>query len=368
MKILVTGGHLTPALAVIDEIERFAPKNTEIIFAGRKYALDHEKTVSLEYQEITKRGIKFFPLRAGRLTRSFSWSSLRAIFRLPLGFWDGLLVVAKEKPNCILSFGGYLALPIAFWAFIFGIPVYTHEQTISPGLANRIIGLVAKKIFVSFKEARDYFNPRKTIITGNPLRESIFDKTGKTISVEVKRPTIYITGGSLGSHSLNVLIIKILPQLLKKYNIIHQVGDTKEYQDYEKLLKIKAELGDLGKYYYPRKHFFDNEIGYIYSLSDLVVGRAGANTFFELLALKKPALFIPLPWAAGGEQMKHALIFEKAKTGRIFNQKDDSQTLLTMIETMMENISDYRKNFHKLNYLCLKDASATIAGEILKKV
>ena len=119
--------------------------------------------------------------------------------------------------------------------------------------------------------------------------------------------------------------------------------------------------------YYLTKHFFDDEIGYIYSLTDLVVGRSGANTFFELLALKKPALFIPLPWSSGREQQHHAEIFTKAGCGEIFHQIGPSEKLLRLIYLMISKIDYYRNNFKHLSRLYKKNVSKYLIEEIFKQ-
>lgn len=365
MKILITGGHLTPALAVIDEIKR-RNKKIEIIFVGRKYALDTEKTLSLEYKEICSKKIPFITLQAGRLSRIVSTKTIRSLIRIPLGFFYALKIILIEKPDLLLSFGGYIAVPVAFWSWLMRIPIYTHEQTIRPGLANRIISFFAKKTFIAFEESRIYFDKTKTILVGNPIRKSIFKTIKKPFTINKDRPVIYITGGSLGSHSINEHIKQIIAKLLNNYIVIHQVGETKEYNDFEYFKKIKNKLPlNISSNYIVKEHFFENEIGYIYSLSDLVISRAGANTFFELLMLKKPTIFIPLPWSSYKEQTQHAKIFEKVKVGKIFNQNQNSRELLLMIEEIIKNIDIYKKNFSMLKHLYKYNASQFIVDSIL---
>ncbi|MCX7955883.1 MAG: UDP-N-acetylglucosamine--N-acetylmuramyl-(pentapeptide) pyrophosphoryl-undecaprenol N-acetylglucosamine transferase [Patescibacteria group bacterium] len=364
MKILITGGHLAPALAVIDEIKKEKP-NIKMIFVGRKYAIDKDKVESLEYKEIKKKNIKFINLKTGKLTRIFSLEYFLNFLKIFLGFFNSFFIILNHRPDLILSFGSYLALPIVFWGYIFKIPVFTHEQTINPGLANKIIGLFAKKIFISFKEAEKFFNKNKVILTGNPIRQSIFKIQKKPFFIKKTIPVLYITGGSLGSHSINLHIKKILKNLLESYIVIHQTGDTKEYHDYEDLLSIKNQLPEnLKNKYFLAKHFFEDEIAYIYFLSDLVISRSGANTFFELIVLKKPAVFIPLPWSAGKEQQYHAEIFAKAGCGEIFHQIESSDKLLRIINKMIKNISFYKNNFKNLRDLYSKNASKKIIKEI----
>jgi UDP-N-acetylglucosamine--N-acetylmuramyl-(pentapeptide) pyrophosphoryl-undecaprenol N-acetylglucosamine transferase len=364
MKLLITGGHFTPALSLIEAVQKKYP-SVSIVFVGKKFISDSEKTHSLEYKEIGRRNIQFIHLETGRLTRIISLKTFLNLLRVPLGFANAFRIIQKEQPDAIFSFGGYIALPIVFWAYCFRIPVYTHEQTIHPGLANRIIGKLATKVFVAFREAEPYFDQRKVIRVGNLVRDSIARTIRKPFSIQKDKPVLYVTGGSLGSHSINVHVFSLLPKLLKKYIVIHQIGDTKEYEDYDEAIRIKKSLpGSLKPNYYPRKHFFENEIGYIYSLTDLVIGRAGANTFFELVTLQKPALFIPLPWAAYNEQEKHAEIFKRFRTGEIFHQSDTSRNLFQLIEKMMKRLEIYKKNFSSLQHLYKKNAAACIVKEI----
>jgi len=364
MKVLITGGHLTPALAVIEEIKKSKPE-TEIIFVGRKYSLDSEKTISLEYKEINKKRIPFIPLQAGRLTRIFTLRSIRNFLRIPLGFFNAFFIVKNIRPDTIISFGSYLALPIVFWAYFFKVPIFTHEQTIKPGLANKLISMFSKKIFLSFNDSIKYFPTKKTIVTGNPVRSSIFQVEKIPFEIKKDRPVLYITGGSLGSHSINIHIKKIVKQLLKNYIVIHQTGETKEYKDYEDLFELKKDLPEeLRRRYHLVKHFFEDEIGYVYSVTDLVIGRSGANTFFELLNLKIPAIFIPLPWASGKEQQYHAEIFAKNHTGEIFHQIEPSDKLLRLTDKMIKNIDFYKKNFELLTSFYKKNASQYIVNEI----
>lgn len=368
MKLLITGGHLSPALALIEELRKTKKFEVDIIFVGRKYPLDKEKTLSLEYKEINKKNLTFVSIEAGRLTRIISVSSVVSFIKIPFGFIQAFFIIYKYRPNLIMSFGGYLALPIVFWGYIFRIPIFTHEQTIKPGLANRLISFFSKKIFVAFEEVKNNFPKNKVFVSGNPVKQSIFKTDGKPFEIKKDRPVIYITGGSLGSHSINLHIRKIIVDLLNRYIVIHQAGDTKEYHDYEDLLVFKNQLPkELQSRYFLVKHFFDNQLGFIYNKADLIICRAGANTFFELLALNKPALFIPLPWSSGREQQHHAEIFTKAGCGEIFHQITPSEKLFRLTNQMMEKINYYKGNFKYLSKLYKKNASNYIINEIFKQ-
>lgn|SRR3989338_3719273 len=364
MKILITGGHLSPALAVIEELGSRA----SVVFVGRKYALDQEKNFSLEYLEIKKRQIPFYHLQSGRLTRLLNLKSLLNLIKIPFGLYRAFKIFLKVKPDLVLSFGGYLGFPVCFAAFILKKPIFIHEQTIKPGLSNRLVGLMAKKIFLAFPEAKKYFTPAKVVLSGNPVRKNIFQVNKKPFDLKKNRPVIYITGGSLGSHSINLLVAKILPKLLEKYIVIHQTGNVSKYNDFKTLSQIRDKLtNELKKNYFLKTHFFTDELGYIYSICDLLVGRSGANTAFELLAAKIPAIFIPLPWSAGKEQLMHAQLFQKKGTAEILEQSQAAEKLLEIIAKVLSNLKYYKNNFKNLELLDRKNAAEIILQTILSQ-
>ncbi len=367
MKLLVTGGHVTPALAVIDRIkERKLPVN--IVFVGRKYTNDQEKDVeSFEYKEVSARKIPFIHLSTGRLTRIASIRSLAQLLKLPQGFISAYHILKKEKPDAILSFGGYIALPIAIIAKFLGIKVYTHEQTFAPGLANKYIAQFADTIFLSFPESAIHFKGKDTVMSGNPIRRSVLEQKGSIIKKK-DRPVVYVTGGSLGAHAVNVMIEEILGELLERYYVIHQTGNVKEFNDFDRLSKLRSALPpSLQERYIIKPHVSDEEIGTIYHQSDVVVGRAGANTFFELVALQKPAVFIPLPWSAHNEQEHHAQIFKQNKTGEVVLQSQSTQDLLKAINTIIENQKEYQHHFSALSTYHNTNAADLIIDTVLKK-
>lgn len=364
MKILITGGHLAPALAVIDEIE----KSAQIVYVGRKYNLDSEKNFSLEYQEIAKRAIPFYHLQTGRFTRLLSLKLIQNALKIPLGLYQSFAILKKERPNLILTFGGYIGFPISLIGFVLGVPIYIHEQTLRPGLANRLTGILARKILVAFSDAKKYFPENKVSVSGNPVRKNVLGVDKIPFLIKKTRPVIYITGGSLGSHSVNIHVEKILPLLLAKYIVIHQTGSISEYRNFNRLEKIKNKLTkDLKSRYYLREQFRSDEIGYVYSNCDLVVGRSGANTIFELIALKIPAVLIPLPWSANGEQLKQAELLRKAGVALIFHQNFASIHLFHLIEKMMIRIDYYKNNFKNVELLYNENAAKVIVQTVLSQ-
>lgn len=362
MKILITGGHYTTAMAVIDQL-----KNHEIVFVGRKYSIESELTESPEYKEINLKAIRFIPLQTGKINRFFSLGMFLNLIRIFKGLKQAKKIITNENPDVVLCFGSYLAVPIAIQGWLNKIPVFTHEQTISPGLSNRVISLFSKKVFISFDKSKRFFPKNKTILTGNPIRKSIENIINKTNS-NSRIKTIFVSGGSLGSHSINEIMLKNLKKLLERYIIIHQTGNVKEFDDYRKLLIFKRNLPlRLKKNYQICQHFNDSQIGTIYEKADILISRAGANTVFELIALKKPSILIPLPWSANKEQEKQAKFLKDNGICEIFYQNQNPTKISELTHKVINNLSFYQNNFKNINYLYKKNAAQTIAKEILQK-
>lgn len=350
-KVVITGGHLTPALAVIPKLME---KGYEIHFVGRLNSMEGDNSDSEEFKEIKKLGIPFYKINTGRLQRTFTGHTLKSLLKIPLGIYQSYKLIKNIRPDCVLSFGGYIALPICVSAKIQKVPIVTHEQTITSGLANNIISKIADLILVSFKESLSSFPPKKTILVGNPLRSEVFKSDIKLLPASLaknggKFHIIYFTGGNQGAHALNEAIKKILPELLRKYIIVHQTGSGKNLDDYNNLNRERNELPEnLRERYLLFSYISSHLIGTILKYSDLIVGRSGANTVSEAFALKKTALFIPLPSSAGNEQYKNALRLKNFGVAQILDQKYISEKLLMTIESMLDNIEDYNKRYRSL--------------------
>ncbi|OGK32015.1 hypothetical protein A3I56_01400 [Candidatus Roizmanbacteria bacterium RIFCSPLOWO2_02_FULL_43_10] len=358
MKILITGGHPAPALAVIHELLKQGYQDIE--FVGKQYTQEGSMALSYEYKQVTKQGIPFHTLRAGKLTRVVTRESFKDIPLTGKGFIEAFNIVRHVRPDIIVSFGGYIALPICIVGKVLSIKVITHEQTIAPGLANKIIGTIADKVLISFPETMKYFTVRKTRLTGNPIREEAKRTLRKPCVLPSSKPILYVTGGSLGSHSINVLIETLLPKLLKTFTVIHQSGNVEKYGDYARLSRIKK------KGYIVREHFASDEVGWIFKNAHIIVTRAGANTTFELILFRKPCVLIPLPWSASGEQEKHARLITQAGAGEVYNQSDSSDALYEKIIKVYQEYQSYKKNFALLQKYLHKDAAEMIVHEIFE--
>ena len=355
-KLVITGGHHSSAIPVIKEIWRRDP-TVEIYWFGHKYSMKGDKNPTLEYRQITGMGIRFFALQAGKVYKTYN---ILRLAKVPFGFLHAFVLLIKIRPNLVLSFGGYLAVPVVLASYFLKIPSITHEQTVVAGYANKVISGFAQKIMLSWLESEKFYPRNKTVLTGIPLRKDIFTSASSKFNVNTQLPTIYVTAGKTGSHKINMLIRDSLPKLLYLVNIIHQCGDHSYYKDYD-ILEREAEVyrAAPGKYI-PAKFVLDEEIGEVFKLSALVVSRAGAHIISEILVLEKPSLLIPISWVSHNEQNINAGVVKKAGLGEIMDEKDLTvENFSQKIELMLKNISSYKvKNG---NVRIIKDAESKIA-------
>jgi len=355
-KIVITGGHHNSALVVAEALR---DKGYEVIWFGHKFTMWGDKTPGAEYQEVTKAGFRFIEIKAGKFHRTYHPAKL---IRLPLGFTQSFYHLLRFRPSLIISFGGYLAVPVVIYGWLLRIPIITHEQTVVYGLANRVIERFARKILVSWETSLKHFSPDRAIFTGLPLRPEIFSKEKGKYDFKDNLPTVYITGGKQGSHIINQAIKGCLANLLKNYNLIHQCGSTTVYDDFSEMERIRDQLpSELKKRYLLTDYIFRQEIGHVFTAADLVVGRAGAHITYEMAALGKPAIFIPLPWAYADEQTENAQILVKAGIAEILPQTQlTPQKLIQLIKKMIKNLDQYKKNSSQAKKLVKLDAAQEI--------
>ncbi len=363
MKIVIVGGHLAPALAVIDALTA----EVQVRFVGRKIVFEGDQTQSLEYKEITSRGIPFFVLTTARIQRSLTKHTLPSLSKLPLGFYQAFSYLRKENPDVILSFGGYLSIPVGFAAKILRIPVVIHEQTLQGGLANKMLSGVASKICISWNSSKAFFPPDKTVLTGNPIRKFDNKNFPYTFSAaDEKLPLVYITGGSSGSHAINVLVESVLGKLVKNVRIVHQTGDAEEFDDYTRLTQLRNSLSKKEQNRYVIEKFIKPDVvGKLMQKADLVVSRSGINTITELFYFQTPALLIPLQTGQKNEQLFNAKFFVSQGTGEILMQNDATSGLFfDKISHMLSSIGNYKKNAKKAYELVDIDAAKNILNQL----
>lgn len=370
MKISITGTHLTPAVAVIEELKNH--EEVEITYyIGRSSTMEGDKTASIESKLLADLGIKFLPLISGRLQHSFTKFTIFSLLKIPIGFVQSFYYLLSEKPDIVLSFGGYVSVPVVICAWFLNIPIIIHEQTLVAGWANIISGVFADKIALSFFDNK-INNNKKYILTGNPIRKEILnpkapEDRGITQLIsqakKEKKPLIFITGGNQGSHIINQVISEILDKLTEITFIIHQTGDSK-YKDFDRLLSLKQSLRQPERYLI-RKWIDAKDLGFLLKRIDLAVSRAGINTLSELALSGVPTLSVPLPYLSKNEQMINALYFKKIGLVQILPQKQlTSDSLFNDLKLMLVNLDHLKKRASSAKDIIVPDAAPKIVLEI----
>ncbi len=324
-RILITGGHLTPALAVIDHLQQNHP-DLEIHFAGIEYTQQGKSQRSHEKESVSKRDIPFHSFQA---TRLFPFTITNALSKVPQ-FIDSIRrahsLLGNVQPNAMLSFGSYVAVPIALAAKLRGIPIITHEQTTRPGLATRVIALLADAVAASFKDTPN-LPEHKTTVTGNPIRGTLLNSRPSKpdwFSYTGSKPLLYITGGGQGSEIINTTVARALPRITRDWSVVHQCGRSTSVMNYKSMLeRKKKKLSHNAKSrYFVREWISGEELAWVFQHTEAMVSRSGANTVQELSVFSIPSILIPLPFSRGDEQLQNAKRLAETGAAIILEQKD----------------------------------------------
>jgi UDP-N-acetylglucosamine--N-acetylmuramyl-(pentapeptide) pyrophosphoryl-undecaprenol N-acetylglucosamine transferase len=341
-----TGGHLFPGIAIAESF-RVKELADEVLFVGTGNPM--------EVSTLSKQGFDHVSIVAEGFKERGLWRQIRSLLKIPVGVWQALRVIWRFDPDVVIGLGGYSSGPVAVAAKLTGKRMVIHEQNILPGLTNRILGHFANRIFISFPDKLGIFKPSKTVMTGNPVRRELL--AGKSGEKATGLFTVLVLGGSQGAHAVNRVVVEALDHLKSpsQMSFIHQTG-TKDAtwvaQAYESR-RIKATV----------EPFFEDMAG-PYSTANLVVCRAGATTVSELMALGKPAIFVPFPFAANNHQELNARYVADAGGAEVILEKDlDGSVLADRLDHFASNPQILRHMKNRTLALASPDAADVIVDE-----
>lgn len=299
-----SAGHVVPNLAIMREL-RFS------------YKLAYMGTSGIEKRLVTEAGYPFFTVETPKLVRSFTLSNLKIPSRLARARREALAILRKEKPDLVFSKGGFASYPAVWAAHKLRIPVLTHESDLSPGLCTKLIAEKCARVLTSFPETANLFKNGECVFS--PIRKEVLcgerTRARKKYGLEGDKPVLLVFGGGSGCSALNEAIATSLDELLSFTRILHIYGKGNAP------LKGREGYVSLG---------FERDMGSAYACADAVLCRAGSNTVFELLALKKPALLVPLVRGSRGDQAENAAYFEKKGLVRVLPE--------TSLDTLPDHI------------------------------
>ena len=374
MRILFTGGgsggHVFPIIAIrqtFNTLPEILDKEPAFYYLGPdKFARENFSKEKIESRFIL----------SGKLRRYFSLKTPLDFIRLIIGIIQSFFYLFIWVPDIIFSKGGYGSMPVVLVGWIYRIPVILHESDSMPGLANRFMAKFAKKIIISFPASKERFGKHqtKTVLIGNPIRKELLD--GKSVSgkqffkVLSNKPVILILGGSQGAQKINEIVLNTLPRLLEISEIIHISGEV----DYDNIFR-ETQKTIKNPAYHLYKFLNPEELKHAYGAADLIINRAGAGSIFEIAALGKTSILIPLPNSAGDHQRKNAYDFanidKKTGKGRAMILEQENLTPNTFIEMIKKIINDpeeIKRMSQKTKEFYSIDTAQKIRDEILNLV
>ena len=344
MNIIVSaggsGGHIYPALAIIDEFKK-NEKNLNVLYIGT-----HNR---MEKDIVPKKGIPYESLEIYGFTKDIK-RDIKNIFLIRKAEKKCLKIMKEFKPDVVIGVGGYVTYPVIKIAKRLGIKTFIHEQNSRPGKVNYLVSRYADLVGVTFKSSMDYLKKSKKVIyTGHPsldgaLHTQKIDKTMLGFSIS-KKLVVYVAG-SLGSSSLNQKMIDFLnSDLHDNYEILYIVGSNVNLDEFKKKITNKNKIKIVP--------YFENLPG-IMASSDLVISRAGAGTLFEIIGLEKPSIIIPSPNVANNHQYYNAKELKENNCIEMIEEKDLTKEKLAKkinsllnnpekIDLLKKNMKEYKK-------------------------
>lgn len=329
-RIILTGGgtagHVTPNIALLPGLRS---ADYEISYIG---SMD-----GIEKKLIQAQGIPYYGISSGKLRRYFDLKNFTDPFRVLKGFAQASALIKQLKPDIVFSKGGFVSVPVVLAAGRHHVPVICHESDLTPGLANKLSMPSATKVCCNFPETVKYLPKGKAVLTGCPIRRELLEgsreKALALTGFVPNKPVLMVMGGSLGSVSVNQAVRSALPRLLERWQIIHLCGKGKLD---ESLLSTRG---------YVQYEYIQDELADLFALCELVISRAGANAICELLALRKPALLIPLSAKASrGDQILNARSFERQGFSLVLEEEElTEENLLKSVQKLSERRQDYVK-------------------------
>lgn len=336
-----TGGHIYPALALINEIKKQNPQ-AEFLYIGTEKGL--------ESSIVKREGIPFKSIEITGFKRKLSLENVKTVARFLKGVSDSKRLLKEFKADAVIGTGGYVCGPVVYAAAKLKIPTVIHEQNSVPGVTNKFLSKYVDRVAICFEEARQYFPSSKTVMTGNPRASEVLGRNGEQgrISAGLKagRKSVLIVGGSRGARPINEAFLQVLSEAGKKdYQFLYVTGEA----HYDKVVEEVRKVGNPPNVII--KPFIHN-MPEVLAGVDLIVARAGATTLAEATALGLPSILIPSPYVTNNHQEKNAraLSSKGAAILRLESEMSGRQLLEDIDSILMEpnNLASMREASKKL--------------------
>jgi UDP-N-acetylglucosamine--N-acetylmuramyl-(pentapeptide) pyrophosphoryl-undecaprenol N-acetylglucosamine transferase len=349
-----TGGHLFPGIAVAEEFLARVKEN-EVLFIGSERGI--------EARVLPRLGFRHEFIKAAGIRGKSPFSRAKGLLMGVYSYAQSRKILKDFRPERVLGVGGYASGPVVMAAKGLGISCFIHEQNSIPGLTNRVLGRISKRVFISLDEAEQYFPRGKVILSGNPIRKEILSAI---LEREEKRNgngvfRLLVFGGSAGAHSINTSMMAALPLLgpfKDSLEITHQTGEN----DLEQVREAYQREG-----FRARVTAFIDDMAGAYHDADLIICRAGATTLAEVTACGKACIFIPYPYAVDDHQRRNAEALLKKGAGfMILDRELSGECLGKLVGELIRNPEMIQVAGRSARSLAKPDAARVIVNEMLK--
>lgn len=338
-----TAGHVIPSIPII---QRLLDDGLEVSFVGSTSGLEELLIEDLE--------IPFYGITTGKLRRYFSIENLVDVFRVFKGISQAYALIRRIKPVVVFSKGGYVAFPVVFAAWLNRVPVVAHESDLTPGLANRLCIPFIKSLCLNFPETS--VRARNVLVTGTAVRPDLLngdlERGRKWLGVPSDSRVLVVVGGSLGAATINTAVREALARLCEIYFVVHVCGAHQIDKAYDRPRYVQYE-------------YVSDEWGDVLAAADLVISRSGANALYELLALKKLNILIPLSRRASrGDQIENAAMAERRGWSFVVPEETlNPDSLLNAVEFIEHDRDYWLKNLQTFE---VRDSVTLIYDELAR--
>lgn len=364
-----TGGHITPLIAVAQELQTIAHevmREVDLYYIGAPGPYRG----ALEALHINVRAIA-----SSKIRRYFALQNAVDAIKFPISILQALWSMLWIMPDVVFSKGGPGAFSVVLAARFYRIPVIIHESDAIPGLTNRLSSKFAQKIILSFTRAEEYFNNKNTVTIGNPIRPDVLnagitqENAKKLFGFSPEKQLILITGGSQGAMSINNCVIDFAPHIIPSIQILHQTG-MNNFEGVSQEMKVALkDRPEEDRKSYKAVPYLQNDLKDAYTAADLVIGRAGSATIFELAAYGKPSILIPLPapQAAHDHQVANAYEYAQGGASTVIEETNLQPNLvITQIKKILETPGQKESMAERAHAFAKPDAARRIAEEIIR--
>lgn len=350
-----TGGHLFPGIAVAEGILERYPQG-KVMFIGTDRHIDNKALAGKPFKVVA---LASQAIKGKSLLRK-----VRALMQVPVSVVQAMGMLRRFRPDLVFGVGGYVTGPVLLAAKLLGIRTVIHEQNSIPGLANRLLGRIVDRVFLSLPGSERYFPAAKTVLSGNPVRKELI---ARAAAESRQRPTdakitLLVLGGSQGAHAVNQLVVDAVAKLaeINRLAIIHQTGihDAEWVRTRYNALGCKARVDD-----------FISDMATVYAEADCIVSRAGATTLAEITVFGKPALLIPYPYAADDHQRHNAAYLAEHDAALVCNEQElSAEKLAGLMADLVADAGRRQRMAARARELAKPEATGTIIHECMALV